>query len=236
MLQTGNPQHIAQVTFWVTLKFLEVMSRIRKYNFKDDPVVSSELVKFLTVNTGFEVVEQLSVKMKTLEESNKELSIKGTSKLKTSTNAAAAKVAELTKSIALLEKRVKDLEKKREGSQGDFSDGLPNSHPTKYKYLSPNHPEANVAPQAALEIRSKPFGIKAKPPTQVIAFGTHIDNTHVTDRERFKVEMGFLRNPMIKSFTLYFEDPPSGCCLWICPLSQRFTYVATNQVANWSIT
>jgi hypothetical protein len=111
MLQTGNPQQIAQVTFWATLKSLDVMSRIRKYNFKDDPVVSSELVKFLTVNTGFEVVEQLSVKMKTLEESNKELSIKANSNVKTATN-AAAKVAELTKAMTTLEKRVKDLEKK----------------------------------------------------------------------------------------------------------------------------
>jgi hypothetical protein len=111
MLQTGNPQQIAQVTFWATLKSLDVMSRIRKYNFKDDPVVSSELVKFLTVNTGFEVVEQLSLKMKTLEESNKELSIKANSNLKTATN-SAAKVAELTKSMTTLEKRVKDLEKK----------------------------------------------------------------------------------------------------------------------------
>jgi hypothetical protein len=111
MLQTGNPQQIAQVTFWATLKSLDVMSRIRKYNFKDDPVVSSELVKFLTVNTGFEVVEQLSAKMKTLEEYNKELSIKANSNLKTATN-SAAKVAELTKSMTTLEKRVKDLEKK----------------------------------------------------------------------------------------------------------------------------
>jgi hypothetical protein len=111
MLQTGNPQQIAQVTFWATLKSLDVMARIRKYNFKDDPVVSSELVKFLTVNTGFEVVEQLASKMKTLEESNKELSIKANSNVKTATN-AATKVAELTKSLAMLEKRVKDLEKK----------------------------------------------------------------------------------------------------------------------------
>jgi hypothetical protein len=68
-------------------------------------------VKFLTVNTGFEVVEQLALKMKTLEESNKDLSIKANSNLKTATN-AAAKLAELTKSLSLLEKRVKDLEKK----------------------------------------------------------------------------------------------------------------------------
>jgi hypothetical protein len=111
MLQSGNPQQIAQVTFWATLKSLDVVSRIRKYNFKDDLVVSSELVKFLTVNTGFEVVEQLLVKMKTLEESNKDLSIKANSNLKTATN-AAAKVAELIKSIATLEKRVVALEKK----------------------------------------------------------------------------------------------------------------------------
>jgi hypothetical protein len=77
MLQTGNPQQIAQVTFWATLKSLDVMSRIRKYNFKDDPVVSSELVKFLTVNAGFEVVKQLSVKMKLWKSSKKRALYKG---------------------------------------------------------------------------------------------------------------------------------------------------------------
>jgi hypothetical protein len=51
MLKTGNPQQIAQVTFWSTLKSLHVISQIRKNYFKDDPVVSSELVKFLTVNS-----------------------------------------------------------------------------------------------------------------------------------------------------------------------------------------
>jgi hypothetical protein len=43
MLQTGNPQQIAQVTFWATLKSLDVMSRIRKYNFKDDPGADANL-------------------------------------------------------------------------------------------------------------------------------------------------------------------------------------------------
>ena len=110
MLKTGNPQQIAQVTFWSTLKSLDIMGRIRKHNFKDDPVVSSELVKFLTVNTGFEVVEQMVVKIKSLEEANKDLTAKVSSNLKTSTN-AAAKVADLLIKFTALEKRVKVLEK-----------------------------------------------------------------------------------------------------------------------------
>ena len=112
MLKTGNPQQIAQVTFWSTLRSLDVMRRIRKNNFKDDPVVSSELVKFLTINTGFEVVEQLVIKLAKSEEANKELSIKVNSNLKPSTN-AAAKAAELLLKFTGLEKRVKVLETKK---------------------------------------------------------------------------------------------------------------------------
>ena len=110
MMKTGNPQQIAQVAFWSALKSLDIIGQIRKNNFKDEPVVSSELVKFLTVDTDFEVVEQMVVKIKALEEANKDLTAKVSSNLKTSTN-AAAKVANLLIKFTALEKRVKVLEK-----------------------------------------------------------------------------------------------------------------------------
>jgi hypothetical protein len=109
-LKTGNPQQIAQFTFWTALKCLDVMSQIRKNNFEDDPIVSSELVKFLNLNTGFEVAKRMWVKIKALKEANNNLTVKVNSKIKTWAK-AAAKVVKLLNKFTALEKRVKVLEK-----------------------------------------------------------------------------------------------------------------------------
>jgi hypothetical protein len=104
-VKTENPQQIAQVMFWSTLEALDDMSRVRKNNFKkDDPVASSELVMFLTVNTAFKVVEQMVIKIKTLEEAKKDLTVKVNSNVKTCTTVAGKVMAELLIKFTKLEK------------------------------------------------------------------------------------------------------------------------------------
>jgi hypothetical protein len=58
--QAGQNNQICQRIMWVVLKSHDIMARYRRHNYKDDPTVSSELIKFLAVNTGFEVLGVLS--------------------------------------------------------------------------------------------------------------------------------------------------------------------------------
>ena len=59
----------ARVVFYNTLRSLDVMSEISSVNFADHPAVSTELVKFLSLNTAIEAVDQLVSKTSTLETS-----------------------------------------------------------------------------------------------------------------------------------------------------------------------
>ena len=57
----------AQVVFYNTLQALDVMSEISSVNFADHPAVSTELVKFLSLNTAIDAVSQLVSKTGTME-------------------------------------------------------------------------------------------------------------------------------------------------------------------------
>ena len=56
-----------QVIFYNTLKSLDVMSKISSVNFADHPAVSTELVKFLSLNTAIDAGYQLVAKTGTME-------------------------------------------------------------------------------------------------------------------------------------------------------------------------
>jgi hypothetical protein len=43
------------------------MARYKRHNYKDDPMVGSELVKFLAVNSGYEVLDSLKIEMVTVK-------------------------------------------------------------------------------------------------------------------------------------------------------------------------
>jgi hypothetical protein len=43
------------------------MARYKRHNYKDDSTISSELVKFLAVNTGYEALDILTVKVASME-------------------------------------------------------------------------------------------------------------------------------------------------------------------------
>ena len=56
-----------RVVFYNTLRALDVMSEISSVNFSDHPAVSTELVKFLLLNTAIDAVDQLVHKSANME-------------------------------------------------------------------------------------------------------------------------------------------------------------------------
>ena len=63
LFKAGDNTQVCQRIFWAVLKSHDVMARYKRHNFKDNPSLSSEHVKFLAVNTGFKVLEGLSTKV-----------------------------------------------------------------------------------------------------------------------------------------------------------------------------
>jgi hypothetical protein len=52
-----NDQICQQRIVWAVLRSHDIMPRYKRHNYKDDPTVSSELIKFLAVNTSFEALD-----------------------------------------------------------------------------------------------------------------------------------------------------------------------------------
>jgi hypothetical protein len=61
--QPGKNDQICQRIVWSVFKCQDIMARYKRHNYKDDPTVGSELVKFLAVNSGYEVLDSLKVDM-----------------------------------------------------------------------------------------------------------------------------------------------------------------------------
>eukprot|EP00978_Attheya_sp_CCMP212_P034402 scaffold143881_cov62-Attheya_sp.AAC.3 len=59
MFPMGQPEQISQTIFWATLRSIDVMDGIKANNYKNDPLVSSKLVKFLAIYAGFEIIDKL---------------------------------------------------------------------------------------------------------------------------------------------------------------------------------
>eukprot|EP00978_Attheya_sp_CCMP212_P029986 scaffold108751_cov56-Attheya_sp.AAC.1 len=84
---------------------------IKGNNFKNDPLVSSKLVKFLAVNTGFESIDKLQREVTELKE-KVFASAKAVNLAEKSAFLAANKADELKMFCDTLVKRVTTLEKK----------------------------------------------------------------------------------------------------------------------------
>jgi hypothetical protein len=108
--KAGKNQQVCERVFWAVLKSHDVMARYRRHGYKNDPSISSELVKFLAVNTGFEAIDVLTTKVASMEQTLKEVEkeVKVASK---AASTASNKVDESKKLIDLLSKRIAKLEK-----------------------------------------------------------------------------------------------------------------------------
>ena len=110
--KAGSPERIGESIFWSTLKTLDIMAEITTLGFRDSPIVASELVKFLALNTGFEVVESLIKSNTTLKTEVIELKkiVAGNTK---TIGTAANKVDILKSTVEALNKRLSKLEAKK---------------------------------------------------------------------------------------------------------------------------
>ena len=107
--KAGNMSQIAGAILWSTLQSLNTAMHFKSIGFKNLDIVSSELVKFLLTNTGYESIQVLEQKVVSLEAGKKEAE----KALKSATSAATTasnKVDECKKLMIALEKRVKKLE------------------------------------------------------------------------------------------------------------------------------
>ena len=66
---------MADHIFWATLKSLDKMAAILGFQFKNHPVVLTELVKFLSLNMSVEAVDKLTAQHQTFQREIKELKI-----------------------------------------------------------------------------------------------------------------------------------------------------------------
>ena len=55
------------------MKSLDVISEIKALDYRDSPVVSTELIKFLSLNTSVEVVDRLEAQSESLVENVKQI-------------------------------------------------------------------------------------------------------------------------------------------------------------------
>jgi hypothetical protein len=63
---------ICTTLLWSAFKTHDAMATFENANFEDHPSISSEYVKFLAMNSGFEALEIVSGKLKSLQDQAKE--------------------------------------------------------------------------------------------------------------------------------------------------------------------
>jgi hypothetical protein len=108
--EAGNNKQVCQQILWAVLRANDIMAWYKHNGYKDDPTVSAKLVKFMAVNTRFEALEVLAVKVKGME-ANLSMSKKESLAAGKAAASAANKTDELKKFCNLLVKRITKLEK-----------------------------------------------------------------------------------------------------------------------------
>jgi hypothetical protein len=63
----GDPTQVCQKVLWGVLKAHDVMAGFKNHGYKHHPAIASKLVKFLAVNTSFEVLEKMTTKLAVME-------------------------------------------------------------------------------------------------------------------------------------------------------------------------
>ena len=88
------------------------MSEISALDYRDSPIVSTELVKFLSLNTAVEAVDKLETKTTDLAANIKQVT-KDLTGAQKSIMSVANKNDELKKTVNALQKRIEKLESKK---------------------------------------------------------------------------------------------------------------------------
>ena len=110
--EAGDAQQINQVIFYAVLRSLDKMTEVVSQNYKDAPAVSTELVKFLSMNTSVEAVDRLVEQVAEMKGSYGDMSRKVQGASNTSTT-VGNKIDKLKQEVAELNRRIVKLEQKR---------------------------------------------------------------------------------------------------------------------------
>jgi len=107
--KTGNMRQTSGSILWSTIQSLDVAMKFKGAGFINLSIVSSELVKFLLINTGYESIKSLEEKVAGLEavKADNEKALKA---VVSSTTTSSKKLDTLSKLFAALKKRIKKLE------------------------------------------------------------------------------------------------------------------------------
>jgi hypothetical protein len=108
---TGRNDVIAKQIFCAVIRSHDIMARYKDTGFKNDLTVASEYVKFLIMNTGMDVIDQLVTKHAVVEETTKNL-LKDVKVAESKASSASNGVSSVKSDLLALVKRVTALEKK----------------------------------------------------------------------------------------------------------------------------
>ena len=112
--EAGDAKSMAKVIFYAVLKSLDVMGDIQAVDYRDSPVVSTELVKFLSLNTAVDSVDRLEETAEQLVEDVRQISTDVRLATK-SVSSVGNKGDELKKAVDAIRKRVDKLENRGRG-------------------------------------------------------------------------------------------------------------------------
>jgi hypothetical protein len=107
----GKNDVIGKQIFWSVTHF-DVMAKYKDKSLQNDPMVSAEYVKFLIMNTGMDLVDQL-VKRVTILEDKVGGMAKEVKTLQAKASSASNAISIASKSIDALVKRVSALESQK---------------------------------------------------------------------------------------------------------------------------
>lgn len=101
---------MAKAIFYSILQSLDVMSEIAAVDYRDLPVVSTKLIKFLSLDTQVEAVDKLEVATGKLSDSIKEITKTVVAQVR-SLHSARNKYNKMKKGVYAMRHRVEKLEK-----------------------------------------------------------------------------------------------------------------------------
>ena len=108
----GDRESICYHLVWASLRTLDIAQTYVDDSFENHPAVSSEFIKFLAINSGFEKVEKLGDQLD-LMKSKLLAAIEEVKRSGTKADTAPTKCAEAVRDLAALTRRVKTLEDRR---------------------------------------------------------------------------------------------------------------------------
>ena len=108
----SDPLSVCSHLVWASFKTHDIMTSYVDKHFENHPAISTEYVKFLATNSGFEKVEKLSGLVDTLTEKLTK-TMEDAKKAASKADNASMKLTDALREVAALTKRVKSLEDKR---------------------------------------------------------------------------------------------------------------------------